>query len=200
MAIGSTTTYKGTKYYLTPREQAIVDLAQESTLTFDKTVSFSGAVTAATGVTATTGGVTVTAGGLTVTAGTTSLRGTILTNYQPAEATTDDGTTAVSAANILTGVVKCTPTADRSKATDTAANLVDGLNLGVNNDSFDFSIINLATDGESHITITAGTNVTLVGCMVISAQDLAQDAFTSGTSRFRFRRTSATAGTLYRIG
>ena len=40
--------------------------------------------------------------------------------YQGAPATTDDGTTAISAANILTGIVQCTPTADRSKATDTA--------------------------------------------------------------------------------
>ena len=41
--------------------------------------------------------------------------------------------------------------------------------------------------------------MTLVGCMVISAQDLAEDAFTSGVARFRIRRTAADAVTLYRI-
>ena len=129
----------------------------------------------------------------------TALRGTIFTKYQPAPATTDDGTTAISAANILTGIVLCTPTADRSKATDSAANLQSALGFDENDDSFDFSVINLATDGTSHITITAGDSVTLVGCMVVSAQDLAEDAFTSGVGRFRIRRTSAGNSTMYRI-
>ena len=119
--------------------------------------------------------------------------------HQPAPATTDDGTAVVSVANILTGIVECTPTGDRSKATDTAANLIASLQLGVNGDSFDFSFISLATDGASHVTLTAGAAVTLVGCMVISAQDLAQDAFTSGVAQFRIRRTSGSAVTMYRI-
>ena len=46
MAIGKSTTYKGNKYNLTGREQAIVDLAQESALTFDKAVTFSGNIQA----------------------------------------------------------------------------------------------------------------------------------------------------------
>ena len=58
----------------------------------------------------------------------------------------------------------------------------------------------LATDGTSHVTLTAGTGITLVGCMVISAQDLVEDAFTSGVARFRVRRVSSSAVTLYRIG
>ena len=41
--------------------------------------------------------------------------------YQGAQATTDDGTAVVSTANVLTGIIQCTPTADRSKATDTAS-------------------------------------------------------------------------------
>ena len=120
--------------------------------------------------------------------------------YQGNQATTDDGTTAVSAANILTGIVECTPTADRSKATDTASNLISGLNLSTNNDSFDFSFINLATDGTSFVTLTAGSGVTLTGSMIISAQDSAEDAFTSGVGRFRVRRVSGSAVTIYRIG
>ena len=120
--------------------------------------------------------------------------------YQGAPATTDDGTTAVSAANILTGIVECTPTADRSKATDTASNLISGLNLGSDGDSFDWSFINLTTDGADAVTLTAGSGVTLVGRMVIMAQDAAEDAIAEGVARFRIRRTGSSAVTMYRIG
>ena len=120
--------------------------------------------------------------------------------YQGTQATTDDGTTVVSAANIATGIVQCTPTADRSKATDTASNLISTLKLTTDGDAFDFSVISLATNGTSHVTLTAGTGVTLVGCMVISAQDLAEDAFTAGVARFRIARTGGSAVTLFRIG
>jgi len=119
--------------------------------------------------------------------------------YQGSQATTDNGTTAISAANVLTGIIQCTPDADRSKATDSASNFITTLELTDDNDSFDFSLINLATDGTSHITITAGASVTLVGCMVVSAQDLAEDAFTSGVGRFRIKRSSGSACTMFRI-
>ena len=122
--------------------------------------------------------------------------------YQGTPHNTDDGTTALSAANILTGIVTCTPTADRSKSFDTASNLISGLSLEENQDAFDFSVINLATDGTSFITLTNSSdsgNVTLVGSMIVSAQDSAEDAFTSGTGRFRIRRTGSGAVSIYRI-
>ena len=120
--------------------------------------------------------------------------------YQGAPATTDDGTTAISAANILTGIVQCTPTSGRSKATDTASNLVSGLSLTADGDSFDFSIINLTSSAGVDITITGGTGVTLVGMMKVFAQDDVADAVSVGVGRFRIRRTGATAVTMYRIG
>ncbi len=120
--------------------------------------------------------------------------------HQPAEATTADSTAVVSAANVLTGIVKCTPTTDRSKATDTAANFISSLGLTEDDDAFDFSFINLATDGASAVTLTAGSDVTLVGRMVIMGQDAAEDAIAEGVATFRIRRTSATAVTMYRIG
>ena len=88
-------------------------------------------LTSDTGVTVTTGGVSVTAGGaevtagnFIVTAGTTYLKGTGgIVRYQGAEATTADSTAVVTAANVLTGIVKCTPSTARSKATDTAADI-----------------------------------------------------------------------------
>lgn len=119
--------------------------------------------------------------------------------YQGDEAVLDDGTTAISAANILIGICKCTPTADRSKATDTASNLISGLSLTATGDSVDFSVLNLATDGTSDITITAGTSVTLVGNMKIKSQDDADDAGYAGVGRFRVRRTGGSSVTMYRI-
>tara|TARA_R110002020_G_scaffold147506_3_gene322897 strand:- start:2954 stop:4450 length:1497 start_codon:yes stop_codon:yes gene_type:complete len=120
--------------------------------------------------------------------------------YQGTPANTDDGTAVVSAANILTGIVTCTPTADRSKATDTAANLISGLSLTADQDAFDFSLINLTTDGQDNVTLTGGTDVSLVGNMVIHAQDAADDAVSIGVGRFRIRRTASDAVTMYRIG
>ena len=149
---------------------------------------------------------TVDSGGLQVDGGNIEFRGAGAAGRggailpQGAQATTDDGTTALSAANIATGIIQCTPAADRSKATDTAANIIAACGLAADNDSFDFSVINLATDGTSHITITFGaTGITGVGCAVVSAQDLAEDAFTSGVGRFRVRRTGAATVTIFRI-
>ena len=119
---------------------------------------------------------------------------------QGAEATTADDTSVVTAANILTGIIKCTPTADRAKATDTAANLISSLGLTEDNASFDFVFINLATDGASAVTLSAGSGVTLVGRMVIMGQDAAEDAIAEGVAQFRVRRTSSSAVTMYRIG
>ena len=67
-------------------------------------------------------------------------------------------------------------------------------------DSFDWSFINLTTDGADAVTLTAGSDVTLVGRMVIMAQDAAEDAIAEGVARFRIRRTGSSAVTMYRIG
>ncbi len=122
-----------------------------------------------------------------------------IVKYQGAEATSADDTSVVTAANVLTGIVKCTPTGARSKATDTAANFVSGLGLSADGDSFDFSFINLSTTDAHIITLTAGTGVTIVGNEKINPEDQAADAVSTGSAMFRVRRTSATAVTLYRL-
>jgi hypothetical protein len=147
--------------------------------------------------------VTVNAGNVIMSAGAPYMRSASypqVIKYQGNQATTDDGATSVSVANILTGIVECTPTADRSKATDTASNLISGLGLLADNDAFDFSFINLTTDGQDNVTLTGGTGVSLVGNMVIHAQDAADDAVSIGVGRFRIRRTGSSAVTMYRIG
>ena len=120
--------------------------------------------------------------------------------YQGAPATTNDGTAVVVVGDIIKGIVTCTPTGDRAKNFDTASNLITGLSLNVDNDSFDFSLISLATDGTSDITLGTGTGVTLVGNMKVKAQDDADDAGYAGVGRFRIRRTGESAVTVYRIG
>ena len=71
--------------------------------------------------------------------------------------------------------------------------------MGADGDSFDFSVINLATTGDHNITLDEGTNVTLIGNMVVASRDDNDDAISVGSGRFRIRRTSATAVAIYRI-
>ena len=137
-------------------------------------------------------------GGSDLTVGNLVARGTGgVIKYQGAPATTADSTAAITAANILTGIVQCTPTTARSKATDTAANLVSGLGLTADGDSFDFSFINIATTADRIVTVTAGTGVTLVGAMTLDPYVAGED--TSGSHLLRVRRTGATAVTIYRL-
>lgn len=120
--------------------------------------------------------------------------------HQNTPAVTADDTSVVTAANILTGIVTCTPTTDRSKATDTAANIISGLGLTTDDDSFDFAVIILSANSSAlDVTLTAGTGVTLVGNMHISAPDVADASIASGSAQFRLRRVSSSAVSLYRM-
>ena len=185
--------------YLLEASNRNLDL-EGSDVTVNSLTSDIGATITTGGMGITAGGLTVTAGNFAVTAGTSYLKGTGgVIRYQGAEATTADSTAAVTAANILTGIVKCTPTGALEKDTDTAANLISGLSLGADGDSFDFSLINLSTTGGQDITLDEGTNVTLVGNMIVSARDDNDDAVSVGSGMFRVRRTSATEVTVYRI-
>ena len=170
-----------------------------------KTYTAGGVATAAITVAGDTQDVTVNTGDVIMSTGNIYMRNASnpdVIKYQgnPGNLTDNDDDDPL-AADVLTGIVTCTPTADRSKETDTGPNYISGLSLNADGDAFDFSFINLQTNGTSHITLTAhATGVTVVGCMVISAQDLAEDAFTSGVARFRIRRTASDAVTMYRIG
>ena len=146
--------------------------------------------------------VTINAGDLIMSTGNVYMRNASnpdVIKYQGAPANTADDTSAIIAANILTGIITCTPTTDRTKATDTASNLISGLSLNEDNDAFDFTLISLATDGTSDIHISAGTGVTLVGNMKVKSQNDSDNAQSAGVGRFRVRRTGATAVTMYRL-
>jgi len=118
---------------------------------------------------------------------------------QGAVVTIADDTTALTTAQVLTGVLKITPTADRTKATPTATDLVTDLSLTSDNDSFDFTIVNLATDGTSDLTLSAGVGVTIIGSPIVKSRDDADDAGYSGSGLFRIRRSSSSTIDLIRI-
>lgn len=64
------------------------------------------------------------------------------------------------------------------------------------NDTFDVSIINISTVSAESMTVTAGTDVTIVGSNAVQSND----AVTSKSSGvFRFRKTAANTFVAYRI-
>lgn len=119
----------------------------------------------------------------------------------PVPATAAD-TAVLTAAQILNGVIRGTPTAAAAytlplaSALDTAV----GPTFPVG-DAFEFSVINLAATATFDITMTTNTGWTLAGPVVVGAgASAAGDGaeYTSGI--FRARKTGTAAWTLYRVG
>ena len=132
-------------------------------------------------------------------------RGGVIPPQPNAGALVDD-TAVLTAAQISARVLTFDGSAPRSKATDTAANIVAGLGLTANNDSADFYIINTeASNPNFKLTITAGSGVTLVGNMVVQAnagdthQTHGAQLSGSASGGFRLQRRGASAVPLYRI-
>lgn len=101
-----------------------------------------------------------------------------------------DDTSTIDDAEIAGGITTATPTGNRTKPTDTAANIIANVNMNLtaNGNSFEFVIVNEAA-ATHKITLSAGTGVTLKGDPDVGAK-------TSAT--FRIVRTSSTAVTIYR--
>lgn len=98
----------------------------------------------------------------------------------------DTVTTLTAAQLIDSGIFKATPTAARIQTTDTAANIIAALPGAKVGAWFDFIIVCLAAFTE---TVAAGTDVTLVGDMVLNNE--------SGS--FRCLITSGTEVNIYRV-
>ena len=118
-----------------------------------------------------------------------SLQGVILTQVEPiviaANSTTFEST------DVAGGIAVTTPTeAVADCESPTASEFISTFSLTDNDDSADFTIINLSTDALDVITFTAGTGVTLVGHVTLAGLN-------SGT--FRVRKTAATTVSMYRI-
>ena len=102
---------------------------------------------------------------------------------------TENGAHTLTTAELIEGIVDGTPTGNRTVTTPTAAEILTA--LGTQNkvgQTFELTIVNKATSTHK-FTLTAGSNVTIVG-------DADVVAASSGT--FVFRVTSSTAVSAFR--
>ena len=124
-------------------------------------------------------------------------RGTFQMKKQPAPQTATNSAT-LTAAQILGGILAGTPTGAAAYTVPTGTDLKAALPTDLAaDDSFDVSIINLGATTDA-ITVTANTDITVVGDMVVGAKaDVATVELSSGIFRFRF--VSGTTFVCYRI-
>tara|TARA_R100001510_G_C7564936_1_gene143591 strand:+ start:270 stop:647 length:378 start_codon:yes stop_codon:yes gene_type:complete len=102
---------------------------------------------------------------------------------------TENGAHTLTTAELIEGIVDGTPTGNRAVTTPTAAEILTA--LGAQNkigQTFELTIVNKAT-ATHKFTLTAGSNVTIVGDADVAAAS-------SGT--FVFRVTSTTAVSAFR--
>ena len=119
----------------------------------------------------------------------------VLFNTPTPQTATD--TAALSDAQILSGILVCTPTAAATYTMRTGTQIEAALGSISNNDSFDLTIINLGGAGDI-ITMAVAVGVTFVGSLTIDDPGTDDSFDSSGT--FRFRRTAANTFVGYRLG
>lgn len=108
-------------------------------------------------------------------------------------------TTTITAAALIGGMIKATPTAAASYTMPTGAVLAAALPAAIGvGDTVEFTITNVATNATFDVTVlTAASGITLFGNMVVEANDATT---TKGSSAvFRAVATGATAFDVYRI-
>jgi hypothetical protein len=107
----------------------------------------------------------------------------------------------LTTANLMLGILTATPTATGATV---AYTLPTGTNMDAagtfsDNDSFDWSITNLAAAAADTITITANTAHTIVGNPIIQSSHVSTGGITGNSAVFRSRRTSANTWVTYRF-
>ena len=126
-------------------------------------------------------------------AGNIHLRGKAL-GYQGSPQTATD-TASLTDAQILSGILVCTPSAAATYTMRTGTQIEAALGGTLaSGDSFDLSIINLGGAGDI-ITMAVADGVTFVGSLLID--DAGADVTSSGT--FRFVRGAANTFVGYRV-
>jgi len=123
-------------------------------------------------------------------------------NVQAAPQTATD-TATLTAAQIRGGILVGTPTAAAAYTLPLGSSLETSLlatygDLLVNDFSFDLTVINVATSATFDITMTTNTGWTLVGRMLVDANEATQVGASEAV--FRIRRTAANTYTMYRVG
>ena len=107
-------------------------------------------------------------------------------------------TTSLTEAQVLSGILVCTPTATKNYQSPTGTEIETALELIVGpislGDYFDLTVINIGSAGDI-ITMTVDTGVTFVGSVTID--DPGADVNSSGT--FRYVRGASNVFVAYRI-
>lgn len=125
-----------------------------------------------------------------------ALRGLVIRRTPTPETAT--ATATLTAAQMLSGILVATPTAAAAYTTLTGTQLKAALPAGFKpDDSFDLTIINIGGTTDD-ITLTGGTDVTVVGDAVLRP---VADAPTEhgGQGTWRFRNTTGVTFVAYRI-
>jgi hypothetical protein len=169
------------------------------------TAGAGGNASAGTGNGGVGGNVTLTPGtGGTSSGGTAGVNGVlrlngVISRYQP---TPTAKTTAVTLtiAELLTGIITGTHSAGATAAyTLPTGTLTDAaLQLSVN-DSFDWSLINLSAAAVDTITVTAGTDHTIVGNPIVQSSHVSTGGIYGNSSIWRTRKTATNTYVTYRI-
>jgi hypothetical protein len=125
--------------------------------------------------------------------------------HQPTITNLSDANGSVSVAALLTGILDCTPTADRTFTLPTAATVVSTISGILVNDCFEFVFINKSsTANDANIDIALGTGGSSNGSITIHpVTNNAGSYFTSGSGLFRLVMDNVTASseayTVYRL-
>lgn len=107
-------------------------------------------------------------------------------------------TAAITAAELVSGLITTTGASGPSThQLPTGTQIQAELPGIVNDDSFDFTIINTGTGASDDATITVNTGVTIVGNPTVGA--LTDATIISGSGTFRCRRTASNTYVVYRI-
>lgn len=119
----------------------------------------------------------------------------------PAPATATDSAT-LTATQMANGLMVCTPTAAAAYTLPTGTVFESqlaalGIVLGVD-EGFDFTISNVATGATFDITVTTAASWTLVGNLIVDANEATQ--VRPSAQSFRVRKTATNTYTLYNIG
>jgi len=113
----------------------------------------------------------------------------------PATAT---ATVALTPAQVLNGLLVATPVAAVNYTLPTGTVLDAGATLAIG-DSFDWTIINLATDATFIITVVASASHTVVGAAAVCANATATGVVHGSSARFKTRKTAAAVFVSYRV-
>ena len=133
-------------------------------------------------------------------AGNTIQRGDVHLIKQVSPYVLTDADATLRGVHMKNRLLTCIPTTDRTKTTGTATSLIADLLMTADDDAFDFTVINLGSGSSAFdVYIAAGTDVTLVGNMHVSALDVVDSAIATGSGQFRVRRVSSTTVSVYRL-